>query len=182
MGPLLPKWSRDARRGPVVAYCPVAVRHQPDDPCRMPPLSPLEAARPREIGADPTKMSMRSTRVERQLHAVAQASRLRAVPEDALHPRRSDLRGEVAEPRGTGLRLPRGFPRLRAGRQPHALRVHDALTFCLGRRRGDERASFRLRRRHAEVTERRLHTEVIETLVRTVPASGAFGAGRARDH
>src|SRR5438876_5164915 len=29
--------------------------------------------RPREIGADPARMSTRSTRVERQLHAVAQA-------------------------------------------------------------------------------------------------------------
>src|SRR5207245_8695948 len=45
----------------------------------------------------------------------------------ALHPRRSDLRGEMAEPRATGLRLPRGIPHLRAGRQRHALRVHDAL-------------------------------------------------------
>src|SRR5712692_7909531 len=56
-----------------MAYCPVALRRQPDDPCRIPPRSPLEAAVPREIGADPARMSTRSTRVERQLHAVAQA-------------------------------------------------------------------------------------------------------------
>src|SRR5947208_5576022 len=56
-----------------MAYRPVALRRQPDDPCRMPPRSPLEAAIPREIGADPARISTRSTRVERQLHAVAQA-------------------------------------------------------------------------------------------------------------
>src|ERR1043166_1594142 len=39
----------------------------------MPPRSPREAAIPREIGADPARMSTRSTRVERQLHAVARA-------------------------------------------------------------------------------------------------------------
>ena len=39
----------------------------------MPPRSPLEAAIPREIGADPARMSTRSTRVARQLHAVARA-------------------------------------------------------------------------------------------------------------
>src|SRR5882724_9800468 len=50
----------------------------------------------------------------------------------ALHPRRSDLRGEMAEPRATGLRLPRGIPHLRAGRQHHALRVHDALRSAWG--------------------------------------------------
>jgi hypothetical protein len=36
-------------------------------------VSPLETAILREIGADPARMSTRSTRVERQLHAVAQA-------------------------------------------------------------------------------------------------------------
>src|SRR6266849_942694 len=56
-----------------MAYCAVALRCQPDDSCRMPPRSPLEAAIRREIGADPARMSTRSTRVERQLHAVAQA-------------------------------------------------------------------------------------------------------------
>src|SRR5205823_10694365 len=45
----------------------------------------------------------------------------------ALHPRRSDLRGEMAGPRATGLRLPRGIPRLRAGRQPQAPRGQEAL-------------------------------------------------------
>src|SRR5438876_9150266 len=50
----------------------------------------------------------------------------------ALHPRRSDLRGEMAEPRATGLWLPRGIPHLRAGRQHHALRVHDALRSAWG--------------------------------------------------
>src|SRR5216110_3025013 len=54
-----------------MAYRPVALCRQPDDPCRMPPRSPLEAAIPREIGADPAKMSTRSSRVERQSHAVA---------------------------------------------------------------------------------------------------------------
>src|SRR5712691_9744827 len=71
-----------------MVYCPVALRRQPDDPCRMPPRSPLEAAIRREIGAD-RLVATRSTRVERQLHAVAEA--FAAVSGRREHPRVSLL-------------------------------------------------------------------------------------------
>src|SRR6266481_991458 len=56
-----------------MAYCPLALRRQPDHPCRMPPSSPLEVMIPSVIGAGPARMSTRLTRVERQLHSVAHA-------------------------------------------------------------------------------------------------------------
>ena len=55
------------------------LRRQPDDPCRMPPRSPLEAAILREIGADPTRMSTRSTRLSGSCTRLRRPSRLRAV-------------------------------------------------------------------------------------------------------
>ena len=69
-----------------MVYCPVALRRQPDDPCRMPPRSPLKAAIRREIGADPARMSTESIRVERLSGSCTRLrgpSRLRAVAEDA---------------------------------------------------------------------------------------------------